>query len=64
MLTEGTQLHSSLALAEASESLGSTLEADAGRDESHVELSTLTRDVPRGLELLAEVVFKPAFLER
>ncbi|MEI9936752.1 MAG: pitrilysin family protein [Pseudomonadota bacterium] len=63
MLTEGTQLHSSLALAEASESLGSTLEADAGRDESHVELATLTADVPRGLELLAEVVFKPAFRE-
>ncbi|HEX2671937.1 MAG TPA: pitrilysin family protein, partial [Polyangiaceae bacterium] len=61
MLTEGTQLHSSLALAEASESLGSTLEADAGRDESSVELSTLTHDVSRGLELLAEVVFKPAF---
>ncbi len=63
MLTEGTQLHSSLALAEASESLGSTLEADAGRDESHVELSTLTADVSRGLELLAEVVCKPAFRE-
>ena len=61
MLTEGTQLHSSLALAELSESLGSTLQADAGRDESHVELSTLTADVARGLELLAEVVFKPAF---
>lgn len=61
MLTEGTQLHSSLALAEASESLGSTLEADAGRDESSVELSTLTHDVARGLELLADVVFKPAF---
>ena len=61
MLTEGTLRRSSLALAEASESLGSTLEADAGRDESHVEISTLTADVPRGLELLAEVVFKPAF---
>jgi zinc protease len=61
MLTEGTQLRSSLALAEASESLGSTLSADAGRDETHVELSTLTADVSRGLELLAEVVFKPAF---
>jgi len=61
MLTEGTQLHSSLALAEASETLGSTLEADAGRDESHVELATLTADVARGLSLLAEVVFQPAF---
>jgi len=63
MLTEGTQLHSSLALAEASESLGSTLDADAGRDQSNVEISTLTADVARGLELLAEVVFKPAFRE-
>lgn len=61
LLTEATQQHSSLALAEASESLGSTLESDAGRDESHVSLSTLTADVPRGLSLLAEVVFKPAF---
>jgi zinc protease len=61
MLTEGTQQHSSLALAEATESLGSVLEADAGRDESHVSLSTLTADAPRGLELLAEVVFRPAF---
>ena len=61
MLTEATQQRSSLALAEASESLGSTLDSDAGRDESHVSLSTLTKDVPRGLSLLAEVVFKPAF---
>ncbi|HEY3252657.1 MAG TPA: pitrilysin family protein [Polyangiaceae bacterium] len=61
MLAEGTELHSSLALAEASEALGSTLETDAGRDDSHVEIATLTADVPRGLELLAEVVFRPAF---
>jgi len=61
MLTEGTRKRSSLALAEASESLGSTLEADAGRDESHVALAVLTSDVSRGLELLAEVAFTPAF---
>jgi zinc protease len=61
MLTEGTQKRSSLALAEASESLGSTLESDAGRDESHVAIATLTGDTTRGLELLSEVVFSPAF---
>lgn len=61
MLTEATQRYPSLALAEATESLGSTLDEDAGRDESHVSLSTLTADVPRGLELLAQVVFSPAF---
>ena len=61
MLTEATQRYSSLALAEATESLGSSLEEDAGRDEAHVSLSTLTADVPRGLELLSQVVFSPAF---
>ncbi|MET0792435.1 MAG: pitrilysin family protein [Polyangiaceae bacterium] len=61
MLTEATQRYSSLALAEATESLGSSLEEDAGRDESHVSLSTLTADVPRGLDLLSQVVFSPAF---
>ncbi len=64
MLTEATQRYSSLALAEATESLGSSLEEDAGRDESHVSLSTLTADVPRGLELLSQVVFSPAFNPR
>jgi zinc protease len=61
MLTESTQQRSSLALAEACEALGSSLQADAGRDESHVAMATLTRDVPRGLALLSEVVFRPAF---
>ncbi|MEP7051372.1 MAG: pitrilysin family protein [Pseudomonadota bacterium] len=61
MLTEGTQQRSSLALAEACEALGSSLQADAGRDESHVAMATLTADVPRGLALLSEVVFRPAF---
>jgi zinc protease len=64
MLTEGTRKRTSLALAEASESLGSTLEADAGRDESHVAIATLTSDTTRGLELLSEVVFTPAFQEK
>ena len=61
MLTEATQRYSSLALAEATESLGSSLAEDAGRAESPVALSTLTADVPRGLELLSQVVFSPAF---
>ena len=63
MLTESTQQRSSLALAEACEALGSSLQADAGRDESHVAMATLTADVPRGLALLSEVVFRPAFSE-
>jgi zinc protease len=61
MLTEGTRRRSSLALAEASEALGSALQSDAGRDESQVEIAVLHADVARGLELLAEVVFQPGF---
>jgi zinc protease len=61
MLTEGTRTKSSLALAEATESLGATLESDAGRDYTDVSLSTLREDFGRGLELLAEVVKTPAF---
>ncbi|HEX6767226.1 MAG TPA: pitrilysin family protein, partial [Polyangiaceae bacterium] len=43
------------------EALGSTLEHDAGRDESTIGLSALSSDVDRALELLAEVVTQPAF---
>jgi zinc protease len=61
MLTEGTKTKTSLELAEATESLGSTLDGDAGRDYTKVELGTLREDLGRGLELLAEVVKTPAF---
>jgi zinc protease len=61
MLTEGTRRKPSAALAEAVESLGTTLEAGAGRDESSVGLTVLPADLSRALELLAEVVTTPAF---
>ncbi|HEY2405957.1 MAG TPA: pitrilysin family protein [Polyangiaceae bacterium] len=64
MLAEGTQRHSQQELAEASENLGATLETGATRDESHLELETLSADVPQGLALLAEVALSPAFRER
>lgn len=64
MLTEGTRAKSSLALAEAVESLGTTLEAEAGRDYSSVGLDTLKPDLERGLSLLAEVVKTPAFADK
>lgn len=61
MLTEGTKKRSSGALAEAAESLGSTLEDDAGRDYSSIGIDTLRADYAAGLELLSEVVTSPAF---
>jgi zinc protease len=61
MLVEGTKKRSSLALAEAAESLGAPLDEDASRDESQVGLSALVADLDAALELLAEVTQKPAF---
>lgn len=63
MLTEGTRKKSSAALAEAVESLGTSLNSDAGRDDSSLSLNVLPEDLPRALELLAEVTTQPAFNE-
>ncbi len=63
MLSESTRKKSSAALAEAVESLGSTLNSEATRDESVVSLTVLPNDVPRALELLAEVALMPAFTD-
>ena len=61
MMTEGTRKRSSLELAEQAEALGSSLDSDAGRDESSLGISALSGDIDRALELLAEVVTTPAF---
>ena len=61
MMTEGTRKRTSLELAEQAEALGSTLQAEAGRDESSLGISALSGDLDRALELVAEVVTQPAF---
>lgn len=61
MMTEGTRSKSSLALAEAVESLGTTLEHSAGRDFVRLGLTTRREDLDAGLTLLSEVIQKPAF---
>lgn len=61
MMTEGTRSKGSLALAEAVESLGTTLEHSAGRDFVRLGLTTRREDLESGLTLLSEVIQKPAF---
>jgi zinc protease len=61
MMTEGTTKRSSLALAEAAESLGATLEESAGRDYVRLGLMTARTDFEKGVELLSEVAQKPSF---
>jgi zinc protease len=63
MLTEGTRKKSSAALAEAVESLGTSLGSDAGRDDSSLSMNVLPQDLPRAFELLSEVTTQPAFNE-
>jgi zinc protease len=62
LMTEATQHKAGLALAEAAESLGTSLDFDTGRDGSSVSLEVLTSDAEAGLALLAEVVTEPRFL--
>jgi zinc protease len=64
MLTESTRRKSSAALAEAVESLGTTLASSSSRDESNVSLGVLPRDLSEALALLVEVTTEPAFSER
>jgi len=59
VMTEATKAKAPLALAEATESLGASLDFDTGRDGSSVSLEVLPGDVDAGLALLAEVVTEP-----
>ncbi|HVU02045.1 MAG TPA: pitrilysin family protein [Polyangiaceae bacterium] len=61
MMTEGTKKHGALALAEAVEAMGTTLQEDASRDSVRLAMTVLREDLERGLGLLAEVVSEPAF---
>lgn len=64
MMTEGTTKRNALAVAEAAESLGSTLEQSAGRDYLRLGLLTAREDFEQGLELLSEVAQKPSFSQK
>ena len=64
MLSESTRQRPAMALAEAVESLGTTLSAAAGRDDSRVSMTVLPADFEPALRLLGEVVMEPAFAPR
>jgi hypothetical protein len=61
LLSESTKKRSAMALAEAVESLGTSLGAGASRDDSRVSMTVLPADFGAALKLLAEVVTEPAF---
>lgn len=60
-LTEGTELRDAIALVEAGERLGASLHAEAGWDAMSAGLDVPASRLVPALELLAEVVRRPAF---
>ncbi|HEX7214912.1 MAG TPA: insulinase family protein, partial [Methylomirabilota bacterium] len=60
-ITRGTTRRSGPELDRAIEFVGGSLEAGAGRDGATLFLSVLKKDLPLGLDLLAEVLLHPAF---
>lgn len=63
LLTRGTARRTGPEIDSAIEFVGGSLEAGAGRDGLTASLAVLKRDLPLGLDLLAEVVLSPTFPE-
>jgi zinc protease len=63
MLTRGTATRTGPEIDRAIEFVGGSLEGDAGRDGATVSLSVLKKDLAMGLDLLADVLLRPAFPE-
>jgi zinc protease len=61
MLTRGTAKHTEAELAEELERYAISLGGSAGMDTASVGMNCTTEQLPRGMELLAEVVLEPTF---
>ena len=61
LLDEGTENRTSLEIAEAIESVGGSIEADGSFERIVASAGVLKKDVDLGLELLADLVIRPAF---
>ena len=61
LLDEGTASLTGIQIAEQQERLGASLSAGAGLDSSSVQLSALSANLQPSLDLLAEVVRRPAY---
>ncbi len=63
LLTRGTATRTAAQIDEAVDFMGASLSSTADRDSSEVDLTLLKKDLPAGLELLADVLIHPAFEE-
>jgi zinc protease len=61
MLDEGTKTRSALAIADEAARLGTALATSSTMDQVRVSVTSLAREFPAALELLADVALRPAF---
>jgi zinc protease len=61
LITEGTKRRTALQISESLDFLGASLSARGGEDLASVSLTVLKKDLPAGLELLAEVLMNAVF---
>jgi zinc protease len=61
LLTRGTTSRTAAQIDEEADFIGASLSSWAGRDSGELELTLLKKDLPRGLELLADALLRPAF---
>ncbi|MGH7428039.1 MAG: M16 family metallopeptidase, partial [Candidatus Methylomirabilaceae bacterium] len=63
LLTRGTATRTAAQIDEEADFIGASLSSWASRDSSELDLTLLKKDLPKGLELLADVLLRPAFLD-
>ena len=61
MLTQGTKTRSAQQIAETIDFVGGSLSAGAGSDSTAVTVTVVKKDLATGLDLLSDVVLRPAF---
>ena len=61
LITEGTKRRSARQISESLDFLGASLSARSGEDLASISLTVLKKDLPAGLELLAEVLTSAVF---
>jgi len=61
LLTQGTAGRTAPQISEAIEFVGGSLTVEAGRELTTVSLSVLSKDLDLGLDLLADILLRPAF---
>jgi predicted Zn-dependent peptidase len=64
VIDEGTATRTSLGLAEELELIGASVGVNSGIDGSFMSLNVLTKHLPKGLELFADVLLHPTFPQK